>query len=66
MYSVHAIFSPGADEIDKAQGIQDAMTQAQLEGRGAVSLNGKMIDLASVRQAENLLNKATAISAKAS
>ena len=66
MDAAHAIFSPGVEELDKAQEILDAMTQAQLEGRGAVSLHGKMIDLASVRQAENLLNKAAAISAKAS
>ncbi len=64
--AVHRIFSPNAKEIQQAQAILDAMEAAQREGRGAVSLNGKMIDLASVRQAENLVNKAAAISAKTS
>jgi malyl-CoA/(S)-citramalyl-CoA lyase len=36
------------------------MKQAAKEGKGAVSLDGRLIDLASIRQAEALLNKARA------
>jgi len=66
MDSAHAIFSPSGKEIDQARGILDAMSEAELEGCGVASLNGKMIDLASVRQAENLVGKAASIAAKAS
>ena len=64
--SVHRIFSPDVKEVEQARDTLDAMDRAKRDGCGVVSLNGKMIDLASVRQAENLLNKAEAISAKAS
>ena len=35
--------------------------QAQREGKGAVSLDGRLIDLASIRQAEVLVSKAKQI-----
>jgi malyl-CoA/(S)-citramalyl-CoA lyase len=38
------------------------MAQAQKEGRGAVALDGRLIDLASIRQAEVLVAKAQQIS----
>jgi malyl-CoA/(S)-citramalyl-CoA lyase len=34
------------------------MAQAQKEGKGAVALDGRLIDLASIRQAEVLVRKA--------
>jgi malyl-CoA/(S)-citramalyl-CoA lyase len=37
------------------------MQQAAREGKGAVSLDGRLIDIASIRQAEALLNKARAM-----
>jgi len=64
MESVHTIFSPSSGEIDHAKAILDAIEQARMDGRGAVSLNGKMIDLASVRQAEALMHKARTLSAR--
>ena len=39
----------------------EAMTQAAREGRGAVSLDGRLIDIASIRMAEALLTKAASI-----
>jgi malyl-CoA/(S)-citramalyl-CoA lyase len=54
-------FSPSADEVTRAQRILEAMATAQKEGRGAVALDGKLIDLASIRQAEVLVKKAAAI-----
>jgi malyl-CoA/(S)-citramalyl-CoA lyase len=55
------VFTPSDTEIARAQRILDAMNQAAKEGRGAVSLDGKLIDIASIRMAETLLNKAKAI-----
>jgi malyl-CoA/(S)-citramalyl-CoA lyase len=54
------VFTPTASEIDKAQRIIAAMEAAAREGRGAVSLDGRLIDMASIRMAESLLNKARA------
>ena len=41
------------------------MAQAATEGRGAVSLDGRLIDYASIRMAEALLKKADAIRPRA-
>ena len=55
------VFSPAAAEVEKAQRIVDAMKQAAKEGKGAVSLDGRLIDIASIRQAQALLDKAAQI-----
>ena len=55
------VFTPSDTEVTRAQRILDAMNRAAKEGRGAVSLDGKLIDIASIRMAEALLNKAQAI-----
>jgi malyl-CoA/(S)-citramalyl-CoA lyase len=62
--AANELFSPSPEEIDKARGILHAMEEAQREGRGAASFGGKMIDLASVRQAETMVRKAEEISAR--
>jgi malyl-CoA/(S)-citramalyl-CoA lyase len=54
-------FSPSEAEVTRAKRILAAMAQAQKEGRGAVALDGRLIDLASIRQAEVLVKKADAI-----
>jgi malyl-CoA/(S)-citramalyl-CoA lyase len=55
------VFSPSDAEVEKAQRIVDAMKQAAKEGKGAVSLDGRLIDIASIRQAQALLDKAKQI-----
>lgn len=55
------VFSPSQEELDKARRIMDAMREAEREGRGAVSLDGRLIDMASIRMAENLLEKAQGV-----
>jgi malyl-CoA/(S)-citramalyl-CoA lyase len=55
------LFTPSDAEVKKAQRILEAMVQAQKEGKGAVSLDGRLIDLASIRQAEVLVTKAKQI-----
>lgn len=57
------VFSPAPEEVDKARRIVAAMARAAKEGRGAVQLDGRLIDIASIRMAQNLLKKAEAISA---
>jgi citrate lyase subunit beta/citryl-CoA lyase len=54
---VNTIFSPSADEVAHAEEVVRAYEAAVSEKRGAISLNGKMIDAASVRIAKVLLNK---------
>ncbi len=55
------VYSPSEEEVSKAQRILEAMEQAQAEGKGAVSLDGRLIDIASIKQAENLVRKAAQI-----
>ncbi|WP_018410278.1 HpcH/HpaI aldolase/citrate lyase family protein [Methyloversatilis thermotolerans] len=57
------VYTPSDAEVTKARRILDAMAQAAKEGRGAVSLDGRLIDIASIRMAEALIKKADAISA---
>ena len=54
---------PQAAEVTKAGRIMEAMAQAAKEGRGAVSLDGRLIDIASIRMAQALIAKANSISA---
>jgi malyl-CoA/(S)-citramalyl-CoA lyase len=62
--AANAVFSPSADEVAKARRIVDAMAQAAREGKGAVQVDGRLVDLANIRMAQNLLQKADAISGK--
>jgi malyl-CoA/(S)-citramalyl-CoA lyase len=55
------IFSPSNAEIAWARRIEGAMAQALAEGSGAVQLDGKMIDLAHIKQARSLLQKMQSI-----
>jgi malyl-CoA/(S)-citramalyl-CoA lyase len=59
------VFTPSQAEVAKARRIVEAMAQAAREGKGAVSLDGRLIDIASIRMAEALLAKAEAISTPA-
>ena len=45
------VFTPSSAEVTKARRILEAMEQAAKEGRGAVSLDGRLIDIASIRMA---------------
>lgn len=62
--AANEVMSPSEDEITRAKRILEAMEVAQKEGKGSVSLDGRMIDLASIKQAENLVGKAQAIAAR--
>ncbi len=58
------VFSPPAEEVDRARRILVALEQAAAQGKGAAQLDGRMIDAASARMAENLVNTDAAIQAK--
>jgi malyl-CoA/(S)-citramalyl-CoA lyase len=51
------IFTPSEPEVTRARRIMESMQQAAAEGKGAVSLDGRMIDAASIRQAQTLISK---------
>ena len=55
------VFTPAPKEVERARRILAAMEQAKREGRGAVALDGRLIDIASIRQAEALVKKAEEI-----
>jgi malyl-CoA/(S)-citramalyl-CoA lyase len=57
------IFSPPEKEVDRARRIIDALKVAERQGKGAASLDGKMIDAASERMARNVLATHEAITA---
>ena len=58
------VFSPSEDEVDRARRILDAMEDAAKQGKGAVSLDGRLIDAASIRMAENLIAKVEQLRAR--
>jgi citrate lyase beta subunit len=55
--AANRIFSPTAEEIAHAQRIVQAYELAAANGRGAVSLEGRMIDAANIRMAQVVLAK---------
>ncbi|SIT07575.1 HpcH/HpaI aldolase/citrate lyase family protein [Paracoccus saliphilus] len=57
------VMSPSAEEVARAEKILAAMAEAEAAGKGAVSLDGRLIDYASIRQAEVLVEKARQIAA---
>jgi citrate lyase subunit beta/citryl-CoA lyase len=59
------VFSPPAAEVSKAERIINELRKAEAEGKGAASLDGKMIDAASEKMARNVIEMARAIAARA-
>jgi malyl-CoA/(S)-citramalyl-CoA lyase len=59
------LFTPPAAEVARARRILAAMAEAMRQGRGAVALDGRMIDYASIRQAEALVAKADRVAGSA-
>ena len=50
------VFSPPETEVNKAKRILEELDKAAKEGKGAAQLDGRMIDAASARMAENIVN----------
>jgi malyl-CoA/(S)-citramalyl-CoA lyase len=51
------VFTPDERIVQKTRRIVAAMEEAAAQGKGAVSLDGRLIDAASIRMAENLMRK---------
>ena len=59
------INNPPEAEVTKAKRILEAMKAAEASGQGAVALDGKLIDYASIRQAQHLVKLADTLAARA-
>jgi len=57
---VNEVFSPTPDEIAWATRVVEAYEAATREGRGAIAIDGRMIDAASIRMAQTTLDLARA------
>jgi citrate lyase subunit beta/citryl-CoA lyase len=53
--TINEVFSPSADEIDRAKRLVETFRAAVLQGKGAVKFDGMMIDYANVKRAEQIL-----------
>jgi citrate lyase beta subunit len=60
---VNRVFSPTAEEVDWARRVVDAYEQGERAGRGAVALDGAMVDLPVVARARRILAEAKGASA---
>ena len=58
---INSVFSPTLAEIDYAFEVLDAIERAKREGKGAISLRGKMIDAPIVARAERTIAMANAL-----
>lgn len=57
------VFTPPAAEVEQARRVLEALAEAAAAGRGAAQLDGRMIDAASARMSQNVVDTADAISA---
>jgi malyl-CoA/(S)-citramalyl-CoA lyase len=55
---INEVFTPSKEDIELASRVLEADAQAASEGRGAVALDGRMIDQATVRMARQLREQA--------
>ncbi|MCI0400120.1 MAG: CoA ester lyase [Gammaproteobacteria bacterium] len=60
----NGVFSPPEQEVNRAKRILAALDEAARQGKGAAQLDGRMIDAASARMAENIVKVNEAIRAK--
>jgi len=58
------VFSPPDDEVKQARRMLEALEEASRQGKGAAQLDGRMIDAATARMAENVVRTAKAIKDK--
>ncbi|HEX6779964.1 MAG TPA: CoA ester lyase [Ktedonobacterales bacterium] len=58
------IFAPSPDELNWARTVVQSYEQASAEGRGALSVSGKMVDAANIRMAQTILQRQQAIATK--
>jgi citrate lyase subunit beta / citryl-CoA lyase len=56
---INEVFSPTAEELERARKLMDAFRESEALGRGAVEFRGMMIDYANVRWARRILELAS-------
>jgi len=59
----NAVFAPSAEQVDEARAVIDAFEQAQAQGRGVATLNGRLTENLHVDTARKVLATADAIAA---
>lgn len=59
--TINEVFSPTAEEIEYAKEVMDIIRVAKEQGKGAISLRGKMIDAPIVERARQTLEMAKAL-----
>ena len=62
--AANAAFAPPAAEVARARRVLEALAEAERAGRGAAAVDGRMVDVASIRQARALLARAERIAAR--
>ena len=55
---INEVFSPSAEDIERARSVLAAYEQARIQGRGAAAVDGRMIDAATVRLARQTWDQA--------
>jgi len=55
---IETVFRPSDSEIERARAVLDAAKQAERDGKGAVALDGEMIDMPVIKRAQNVLRDA--------
>jgi citrate lyase subunit beta/citryl-CoA lyase len=58
--TINEIFSPTAEEIERASKLLEAYRKAAAQGRGALEFRGMMVDYANVKWAERILQQTRA------
>lgn len=59
---INEVFTPSQEDIDRAARVLEAHAQAAAGGRGAVAVEGRMVDQATVRMAQQLWEQARHLS----
>jgi citrate lyase subunit beta/citryl-CoA lyase len=62
--TINTMFSPRPEDVEYARRVMEAWDQAEAEGRGSTSLDGRMIDVPVVKRARSLLAMADAIAGR--
>jgi len=61
---INTVFTPAADEVERARRLIAAYDEAAAQGRGAVQVDGAMVDAPVAARARNLLARAESIAAR--
>jgi citrate lyase subunit beta/citryl-CoA lyase len=56
--TIHAVYAPTSEEIKYAKRVLEAMEEAEKEGKGVFSLDGKMVDAPVINRAKNTVELA--------